>query len=73
MEKIRNKGIDYLLDVEMNGRGPKLYGYNSIDFTQIEDADLRTTWSEITQRLNSKRGGKYWVEDVQNLTTEQLE
>lgn len=38
MEKIRSKGIEYLMDVEMSGDGPGLYGYNSVDFTKINDA-----------------------------------
>lgn len=72
MEKIRSKGIEYLLNAEMNKAGPKLYGYNSLDFTKIDDAEFRTTWSELTSRINSKRAGKYWVEDVRQLSTAEL-
>lgn len=73
LEKLRAKGTEYLLDLELNGEGPNIYAYKSLDFTRIDDVDFSTTKRELTSRKTLKTGAKYWVEDVKTLSKKELE
>jgi len=75
LEKLRAKGTEYLLDLELNSEGPNIYAYKSLDFTRIDDMDntFSATKKELTSRKTLKTGAKYWVEDVKALSRQELE
>jgi hypothetical protein len=73
MENLRAKGVDHLLDLEMNSEGPNIYAYKSLDFTRIDDMDFAATKRELISRKAARAGAKHWAEDVQALTRQELE
>ena len=73
LENLRAKGVDHLLDLEMNNEGPNIYAYKSLDFTRIDDMDFTATKRGLTSRKAARAGAKYWAEDVQALTRQELE
>ena len=72
-EKLRAKGTEYLLDLELNSEGPNIYAYKSLDFTRIDDMDFSATKKELQSRKTLRTGAKYWVEDVKALSKQELE